>query len=107
MLELIFVRHGETESNKRGTFCGWTDIELNEAGIRQAEAAAVKLAAVVPDAVYYSPLVRTLQTAEIINRNYGLGLIPCESLKERNFGIWEDMTYSEICTRYPGEKQEW
>jgi len=36
MLELILVRHGETDSNKRGTYLGWTDVELNSNGIRQA-----------------------------------------------------------------------
>lgn len=107
MLELIFVRHGETDSNKRGTFCGWTDAELNEEGMKQAEAAAQKLSGIIPDAIYSSPLTRTLKTAEIINRNYGLEIIFSDSLKERNCGKWENLTYLDISSKYPEEKMKW
>lgn len=107
MLELIFVRHGETDSNKRRTFCGWTDAGLNEEGIRQAEAAARKLSSIVPAAIYSSPLSRASQTAEIVNRNYGLEITYSDSLKERNFGVWEDLTYAEVCSRYPEEIGIW
>lgn len=109
MLELVFVRHGEINSNKKGTYCGWTDTGLNEKGIEQAEAASLKLAAMKlsPDSIYSSPLARAVQTAEIINRNYGLDIVRTDSLKERNFGVWEDLTYTDICGRYPVERQKW
>ena len=34
-------------------------------------------------------------------------MLRSDSLKERNFGVWEDLTYEEICGRYPVEKQKW
>lgn len=108
MLELILVRHGETDSNKRGSFCGWTDAMLNEKGKKQAEEAAQRLLSIVPDVIYSSPLARTLQTAEIVNRNYNsLNIIINDNLKERNCGKWEDMTYTEVCSRYPEERVQW
>lgn len=107
MLELILVRHGETDSNIRGTYCGWTDSELNEKGRSQARRAARKLKNIKPDFIYSSPLKRAFCTAEIINRNFSKEIICLDSLKEHNFGDWEDMTHAEILEKYPYESSEW
>lgn len=107
MLELILVRHGETDSNVRGTYCGWTDPELNKKGKNQARRAARKLKEIKPDFIYSSPLKRAFHTAEIINRNYGKDIIRSENLKEHNFGIWEDLTHAEIIEKYPDESSLW
>ena len=107
MLEIILVRHGETDSNTRGTYCGWTDPELNGKGIAQAQRAAGNLSDIKPDFIYSSPLKRVYCTAEIINCNYGKEIICSDSLKEHNFGIWEDMTHAEILEKYPGESLKW
>lgn len=103
MLELILVRHGETDSNVKGTYLGWTDMELNEKGIKQAKMAKEKLKDTKIDAVFCSPLKRAKRTADIINENFGLDIIPCEGLKERNFGTWDDLTFKEISQKYPEE----
>ncbi|GAE88012.1 alpha-ribazole phosphatase [Acetivibrio straminisolvens] len=107
MLELYLVRHGETDSNKRGTYLGWTDVELNSNGICQAKAIRDKLKTVKVDAIYSSPFNRTVKTAEIINENYGLEIITSDNLKERNFGIWDDLTFEEISSRYPDDCKRW
>lgn len=101
MIELILVRHGETDSNKRGTYLGWTDIELNEKGLEQANIAKEKLKGTKIDAIFSSPLKRARNTAEIINENFGLAIISCDSLKERNFGAWDDLTHKEITEKFP------
>jgi alpha-ribazole phosphatase len=107
MLELILIRHGETDSNRRGTYLGWTDVHLNEEGIRQAYIAREKLKNEKPDAIYCSPLERTKRTAQIINENYGIEIKYVEDLKERCFGAWEDLTHKEILERYPQEYELW
>ena len=38
MTELIFVRHGESESNERGLFTGQADVSLSGLGEKQATA---------------------------------------------------------------------
>lgn len=106
MLELVLVRHGETDSNLRGTYCGWTDSPLNRKGEAQAAEAACKLKGLAFDAVYCSPLERAVKTAEIITGGVS-GIIPEPLLKEHNFGVWEDMTYAEILERYPVEAAAW
>lgn len=107
MLELILVRHGETEGNKRKAYLGWTDMELSIEGEKQADAAGNKLAYEKIDVIYSSPLKRALATAEIINRHHGLGIRTCSRLKEQNFGSWENHTHQEVMSRYPEEYTLW
>ena len=107
MIELILVRHGETESNVRCTYLGWTDVDLNERGIEQAKAACEKLKGVLVDGIYTSPLKRAMHTAEIINKNFEMNIEVSERLKERNFGVWDNLTYKDITQRYPGEHDLW
>ncbi|RCX17559.1 alpha-ribazole phosphatase [Anaerobacterium chartisolvens] len=107
MLELILVRHGETDSNKKGTYLGWTDVELNERGLRQARGARDRLKGTRVDGIYCSPLKRASKTAEIINENFNVALKPSDALKERNFGIWDDLTYNEIISGFPEQHALW
>ncbi len=107
MLELILIRHGETEGSKRKAFVGRTDLELTEAGMAQAHTIKEKLARVIPDAVFSSPFKRTFQTAEIINKAFGLSVQTVDSLKERDFGLWDNLTLDEIKSKYPAEAGRW
>ena len=58
-------------------------------------------------AVYCSGLSRAMQSAEIIAGPFGLKPLPAAGLRERSFGIWEGMTFSEIKERYPKEFAAW
>ena len=107
MLELILIRHGETEGSKRKAFVGRTDLELTEAGMAQAHTIKKKLARELPDAIFSSPLKRTYQTAEIINKSFGLPIQTVDSLKERDFGLWDNFTFDEIKSKHPAEAERW
>lgn len=37
-MKLVLIRHGESEWNKLNLFTGWTDVDLSEAGRREAVA---------------------------------------------------------------------
>lgn len=63
---IYIIRHGKTELNRVKALQGRSDHPLNEEGILQAKAAAEKLRGVSFDHVFSSPLIRALQTAEII-----------------------------------------
>jgi|BioPla2DNA2_1021312.scaffolds.fasta_scaffold21586_3 alpha-ribazole phosphatase len=107
MLELILIRHGQTDSNIRRTYVGWTDVELNEEGIRQALELKEKLKNISVDKIYASPLKRAKKTAQIINGNFCLDICYDDNLKERNFGIWDDLTDDEIKNLYKNEYNMW
>jgi len=107
MLELTLVRHGETDANRKNAFLGWTDPDLNQTGIRQAYLIKNKLADQPLNAVFTSPLKRAFQTAQIINRPHGLEIRTLEALKERNFGIWDNLTLADIQKSYPAQAENW
>lgn len=58
-------------------------------------------------AVYTSNLSRAVKSAEIIARPYKLKPIQMKELRERSFGIWEGMSFTEIKERYPEEFSAW
>jgi alpha-ribazole phosphatase len=58
-------------------------------------------------AVYCSQLSRAMKTAEIIAAPHGLQPIVQPDLRERSFGIWEGMSFTEIKERYPAEFEAW
>lgn len=107
MLSIVMVRHGETNSNKKGTYLGWTDVDLNEKGLLQARIARDKLKDQKFDGVYSSPLMRTARTAQIINEYINANIVYSNKLKERNFGIWDNLTFEEITSNHCEEAQKW
>lgn len=85
-MSIYFVRHGQTDWNKKGFLQGQSDIPLNETGIQQAKNVKELMKDIKIDHVYCSPLLRTRETAAIINENWNLSIMEDEQLLERNFG---------------------
>ena len=70
MLNVYFLRHGQTPFNADGNrYCGRTDAPLTEKGIRQAMDVRDQLKNISLDAAYASPLQRAFQTAKIAAGN--------------------------------------
>lgn len=84
---IYFIRHGETDYNKKHIYQGQLDIPLNENGIMQAETARDELAGFIFDEIYSSPLSRAKKTAEIINEKQGAEIIYDDRLMEIFGGI--------------------
>ncbi len=84
-----FVRHGETDWNRRGLMQGQVDVPLNDAGRRQAENAANLLADVPLATICSSPLQRALETARIINGTRRCPVRVIDGLQECGFGPFE------------------
>ena len=85
---LYLVRHSVTaHTGKR--LSGWTEgIPLTDAGRQDAERVAERLAQVPFDAIYSSPIDRTLQTARAIARPHGLTVRTRRDLGEVDYGRW-------------------
>jgi broad specificity phosphatase PhoE len=66
MLEIVLIRHGETDWNVGQVFRGRANIDLNETGIRQAELLGEYLSRDRIDFIYSSPLQRAAKTASAI-----------------------------------------
>lgn len=89
MLNLYFVRHGQTKSNIWHTLQGWSDTPLTELGIRQGRRLGRNLCHIPFLAIYYSSSQRALDTASYINAYQHLEMYESEGLKEMNFGTLE------------------
>ncbi len=101
MLNVLVVRHGQSEWNALGRWQGHADPPLSELGITQAQAAAGKVG--MFDAVVASDLDRALSTATIIADALGLGPVMTDpGLRERDIGEWQGLTRAEIEAAFPG-----
>ncbi len=83
-----FLRHGETDWNRRRVMQGHTDIPLNDVGIGQAQSIAAAVAALPLKTICVSPLMRAHRTAELVNLN-GVPMVTIDGLKECGFGVYE------------------
>jgi len=90
------ARHGETDWNVAARIQGSLDIPLNNAGKRQAECVANRLAQCSIQAVYSSPLTRAYQTASPLARRLDLNVVSVSGLAERHFGDLQGKTPAEI-----------
>ncbi len=107
MLELYLVRHGETEMNVKGVYYGWTDCELTEKGIEQNVCLAQVLKNISFDAVLSSDLKRAVATAEIVSGKKAADIILDSRLRERNFGKWEGLHFTELERDCKEQWQKW
>ena len=88
MTTLYLIRHGEN-SYVGKKLAGWTPgVHLNDRGMRQAEVLAERLAPVRFQAIYSSPLERTLETARPLAKAAGLRIRQREDLGEVRYGEW-------------------
>lgn len=97
----FLVRHGETDWNVEGRAQGQLHVPLNDKGLTQAEAIAERLRTMPFTAVYASDLRRVTQTAEPIMRGRDVPLVTLPALRERGFGEWEGLIFTEMKARDP------
>jgi 2,3-bisphosphoglycerate-dependent phosphoglycerate mutase len=100
-LELIIVRHGQSEGNRDRMFTGHGPSPLTERGRAEARATAKCLAAKPIDALYSSDLPRAVQTAEPIAELSGQTIIQDPTLREKNFGDLTGMSFAELESKHP------
>jgi broad specificity phosphatase PhoE len=101
------MRHGETESNRRGVYAGRSAEPLSPAGRSQVEALLDELEPLGLRRVVSSPVRRALETAEIIAGALALPLATDVDLTEMELGPWTGLTEEEVEARFPGEHALW
>ena len=95
-MEILLTRHGQTEWNFLKKVQGKADIKLNEKGIEQAQNVKDKLKNEKIDLILCSPLIRAVETANIINESRNIPILIEEKLSERDFGEFEGMPNTEF-----------
>ena len=92
---IYIIRHGQTEKNRANVLQGRSDIPLNDSGRQQAEEVKDRFikAGIHFDLVYTSPLIRAVQTAEIIAE--GIPQLKDDRLIEMDYGPYEGMDLAD------------
>ena len=94
---VLFIRHGENEWTKTHKLAGRTPgVFLNEQGRKQARALGDRLANTKLDAIYASPLERTMETAQAIAQHHNLQVQPHKGLLEVDYGKWTGKEISKL-----------
>jgi broad specificity phosphatase PhoE len=106
-LTLYLLRHGETVYSKSGGFCGDLDPELTEDGLQMAQAFADAYHTLSWNAVYVSPMKRTIATATPLCKAIGLEMELREGLKEIRYGEWEGQTTAFVKDKYANDHVRW
>lgn len=89
MKTIITIQHTQSVHHTNGMVGSWTDWELSELGIKQANNIGKKLKAELAGrkfVIYSSDLLRAKQTAEIVGSYLDSSPILRSELKERNLG---------------------
>ena len=102
-MDLLILRHGQSEWNAQGKWQGQADPPLTKVGEKQAKAAAQKLLSVSKsfDKIASSDLRRARRTAEIIAQVNGGDVSVHKEFRERHAGVWQGLTRSEIEASWP------
>lgn len=105
--ELLLIRHGETEYNKKSIIQGQVDTELNESGIKKAAETAQFLENYQFDHIYSSDLKRAKKTASFIADKLNLEIKESPKIREIDFGEWEGLKLEEIAAQDPENMAAW
>ena len=108
MSNLILIRHGQSVWNAANRFTGWTDVELSEVGVSEAEEAGRSLSSQRIDVVHTSDLIRAQRTAEIImslnEASEGYSTKYDWRLNERNYGSLQGLNKAETAEKFGAEQ---
>lgn len=109
MYKIVLLRHGESTWNLENRFTGWTDVDLSEKGIIEAQNAGklLKEAGFSFDIAFTSVLKRAIRTLWIVQDIMNLMWLPIVHswrLNERHYGALQGLNKSEMAKQY-GEEQ--
>jgi probable phosphoglycerate mutase len=94
-IRVVLWRHGQTDWNVENRFQGHSDIPLNKVGEYQASEAAKVLAALRPDRIISSDLLRAQSTAAALAKLTDIKVEINPNLRETDGGLWEGKLASE------------
>ena len=99
-MKIYVMRHGTTVWNERGITQGRTNNRLSKNGVLLTEKVSKRYKDCKFDIIFCSPLMRTMQTANIMNRHHNVKIIKDNNLIEIDQGIFtgrnkEDLSKDE------------
>jgi 2,3-bisphosphoglycerate-dependent phosphoglycerate mutase len=109
MYKLVLIRHGESTWNKENLFTGWTDVDLSEKGVEEAQEGGrvLKEQGYTFDIAFTSVLKRAIRTLWFVMDEMDLMWIPVVRdwrLNERHYGALQGLNKAQTAEKY-GDKQ--
>jgi 2,3-bisphosphoglycerate-dependent phosphoglycerate mutase len=109
MQKLVLLRHGQSIWNKENLFTGWTDVDLSQKGIEEAEQAAelLKKDGYSFELAFTSVLKRAIRTLWIVLDNMDLMWLPVIKswrLNERHYGALQGLNKTQTTQKYGDEQ---
>lgn len=107
-MKLYFIRHGQSEANvqkiisNRGYTHGLTDL-----GFQQAQALTERFKDIKIERIFTSPLMRAVQTAEVLATSQGLEYTITDALREFDCGVYEGKSDADSWAQLNGVWVEW
>ena len=90
------MRHGTTVWNEKGITQGRSNNRLSRSGVELTQKVAKNFAKEKIDVIYVSPLMRTVQTANIINKFHNVKVIKDDRLTEVDQGIFSGRVFKTL-----------
>ena len=87
-MNLYVMRHGTTVWNEKGITQGRSNNRLSKNGIELTELVSKKFKDIKFDVIISSPLMRTIQTANIMNKYHNVKVFKDDELLEIDQGIF-------------------
>ncbi len=106
-LRLFLLRHGETTFSMSRGFCGSLDVDLTDYGYEMAQAFADAYKSLSWEAIYCSPMKRTIATATPMSEATGLDLRVRDGLKEADYGKWEGKSKEAVRQEFEEDNYHW
>lgn len=106
-MELVIVRHGQSQWNLENRFTGEVDVPLTPVGAEEAHAAGKKLRGIIFGKCFTSILIRAQETLRIILEEINQENIPVikdKALNERNYGELQGLNKSAMAEKYGAEQ---
>ena len=108
-MKIVLIRHGESLWNLANRFTGWTDVDLSEQGVKEAEEAGrlLKEEGFSFDLAYTSYLKRATKTLNIIldiMDLHWISVIKSWKLNERHYGALQGLNKAETAEKKGAEQ---
>lgn len=97
-MNLVLMRHGQTEWNQGERFTSSTDVPLSAEGRATVRAVAAHMKDLAIKRIVSSPSARAIDTATVVNESLGLGaeIQVVQELREVGFGDFEGRSKAEL-----------
>ncbi|MBN2008805.1 histidine phosphatase family protein [candidate division KSB1 bacterium] len=97
MMTLYFIRHAESEANKKNILASQMDYPLSKKGMEDARHIAEKFSVDNRvDKIISSPLIRAVQTAQPFSDIFNVDIKTNSNLLEQHLGRFSGMTYQDV-----------